>query len=342
MRHAVLAFIILFSANVFADRIHEVSERGDIAQVQTLLSGGVRVDAKDDVGKTPLHSAALGGHENLVAYLLDHGADINAKNNLGVTPLMLAEYRNHYDLARWLILHGADPNVQAPDESTVLSEAWKKKQWDFVRFLFLHGVDPDAPIKRMFREPRPLSAAASEGEYEMVEWLLRQHVDINAKNDHWAGYSALHEAVRVGGKQNIVQLLLKHGADVNSRNADGVTPLHTAVAVQDLDMMRLLIENGADVNAQSTPREYDKEWLTPLTLAQSLAKKSRRTDDPIVALLLQKGAVLPSKTQEGVKPRSSPCHSESYIRSLNNFRSSDMLARYTGRDARIFVEAVFF
>jgi ankyrin repeat protein len=42
-------------------------------------------------GSTALHGAAMMGSNLIVQYLLDQGADINARNNLGWTPLMVAE-----------------------------------------------------------------------------------------------------------------------------------------------------------------------------------------------------------------------------------------------------------
>jgi hypothetical protein len=273
----------------------------------------------------------------LVAFLLDAGAPINAINDFGITALMLAEDRDHYDLAEWLVLHGADPTIRAADGFTVLSEAWKKDRWDFVRFLLLHGADPQAPIEYYAGKGPPLVAAAWEGQYKIVELLLQQGVDVNAKDS--IGMSALRTAAGKGDLE-IVRLLLEHGADVNSRASSDTTPLHAAVSGQHIDIVRVLIENGADVNTHSTSDE--EAWRTPLTLARYKANKLRRSDDPIVALLLEHGAEMPDQlsTPEAIHPAA--CVSEKSIEEMNWFLASDRLARYVGNDARLFVEIVSF
>ena len=60
------------------------------------------VNAKDDVGWTPLHSAAYDGHKEIVELLIAKGADVNAKNNFEDTPLDFADG----EIADFLRIHG--------------------------------------------------------------------------------------------------------------------------------------------------------------------------------------------------------------------------------------------
>ena len=46
-------------------------------------------------------------------------------------------------------------------------------------------------------------------------------------NAHLAGFTALHEAAKEGHKV-IVELLIANGGDVNAKNRSGKTPLHNA------------------------------------------------------------------------------------------------------------------
>jgi ankyrin repeat protein len=335
---AFLIFVCCVARNGVADAIHDAAEQGDISQVQALLDAGVAPGSADENGNTALHIAASNGHVDLAEYLLSAGTTIDATNNAGLTAMMLAESRDHYELARWFILQGAACDVAAEDGSTALSSAWKKEQWEFIRFLVTHGADPEEPIHSNYPGGAPpLIIASYYGDFEMVEWLLEQGVDVNAKST-LLGMSALYEATRAQNIE-IARLLLEHGADVESgMSVDGTTPLHAAVAVQNLDEVRLLIEFGADVNAHSI--EPDDNWRTPLTLAQYKARKHRRSDDPIVALLLQHGAKSPHEAQE--TERSAVCYSEKQVRKMNGFRSRDRMARYVGTDARLFVELVLF
>jgi hypothetical protein len=77
-------------------------EKNDLRLVKRLLADGADVNARTQTpstvsimmysvpyakGSTPLHAAALLGHDDIARLLLEKGADINARNNEGHTPL---------------------------------------------------------------------------------------------------------------------------------------------------------------------------------------------------------------------------------------------------------------
>jgi len=64
------------------------------------------VNAKDNDGSTPLHSAAGRGHKEIAELLIAKGADVNAKNSLGWTPLDRAITSNLTETADLLRKHG--------------------------------------------------------------------------------------------------------------------------------------------------------------------------------------------------------------------------------------------
>lgn len=346
---ACIVLGLSLAQGALADQVHEFSAAGNVGRVRALVAKGAALTTRDREGNTALHIAAARGDAELAAVLVNGGAPIDATNNVGATALKMAADGGHYDLAQWLVSQGAKPGIRASDGSSVLSRAWADAQWDFVRFLFVHGINPNAPMPAYHeRQEPPLTLAARQGEREMVEWLLNQGVDVEAKGK--SRISALHEAVRYGHVE-IARLLVQHGADVNSGAETGdPTPLHRALAAPepDLDMVRLLIEHGADVNAQAT-NVSEKEWRTPVTLAQYNARKYRRHADPFVAFLLQHGAEAP---EELLPPPVSPpasapvatpvCHSEQDAQRLNKLRARDRLARYADTEARLFVEVVSF
>lgn len=51
-----------------------------------LMEKGAEVDNRNEYQFTPLHYAALGAHESVVAALLKGGADKGAKDMSGMTP----------------------------------------------------------------------------------------------------------------------------------------------------------------------------------------------------------------------------------------------------------------
>ena len=90
----------------------------------------------------------------------------------------------------------------------------------------------------------PLHSAAESGYKEVVELLLVNKADVNAKTDN--GYTPLHVATLVGNKE-VVELLLVNKADVNVKTDNGYTPLHTATLRDHKDMAELLLAPGAEV-----------------------------------------------------------------------------------------------
>ena len=47
--------------------------------VRLLLEKGANINRNDNLGTTPLHAAALYGHETLVKLLLENGADVESQ-----------------------------------------------------------------------------------------------------------------------------------------------------------------------------------------------------------------------------------------------------------------------
>jgi len=94
------------------------------------------------------------------------------------------------------------------------------------------------------------------------------------------------------GHPAIARLLIEAGANVDLRaqNAQGVGPIHAAMARGDLTTLELLLLNGADVNARQ------QRGYTPLHEAASSGNL------PAVAMLLMFGADPTAKADDGATP----------------------------------------
>jgi ankyrin repeat protein len=119
-----------------------------------------------------------------------------------------------------------------------------------------------------------LLAAVSAGDKEVVQRLLRQGADVNARAED--STTALMLATAFGDIQ-LVNVLLEHGADVNAKNRARATALMWAVG--DADKVRALLERGADVNARAD------SGRTPLMIA---AGSPAAAD--VVNVLIENGA----------------------------------------------------
>ena len=80
--------------------------RGDIEAVKQHLATGADVNAKNEVGGTPLHFAALEGRKEIAELLITKGADVNSRTRDGLTPLDRAIKYQRNETAALLRKHG--------------------------------------------------------------------------------------------------------------------------------------------------------------------------------------------------------------------------------------------
>ena len=85
---------------------------GDVAAIQSLISQGVDVDARNPAGATPLIIAARGGHLQAVQTLLAIGADVNAVDTAGNSALSAATAAGSIDVVN--ALQAAGTHQAAP------------------------------------------------------------------------------------------------------------------------------------------------------------------------------------------------------------------------------------
>ena len=72
------------------------AQEGLTSRCRQLLAAGSDVGEGDPVTQwTPLHSAAINGHERIIQLLLSHKADVNSRNERESTPLHLASQEGH-------------------------------------------------------------------------------------------------------------------------------------------------------------------------------------------------------------------------------------------------------
>jgi len=142
-------------------------------------------------------------------------------------------------------------------------------------------IDDTGLIYTLTDSPEPsmsLQEAADTGNIKLVSFLLKNGVEVDAREDSFYK-TALHRAA-ISGYKDIAELLLANGASPDARDSFVNSALHYAAEKGNKEIFELLVAAGADVNAENTYGE------TPLRYAAYADNKD------IVKLLLQKGATI--------------------------------------------------
>jgi len=113
---------------------------GHLAICRLLIDKGAQVEAKDVVGRTPLHWAASGGRVEIVRLLCDRGAYVEARDIDGWRPLQSAALTGQISVVKELIEErNAEINARDEDGDTALRVARQYNHANIAAYLVSHG-----------------------------------------------------------------------------------------------------------------------------------------------------------------------------------------------------------
>ena len=90
--------------------IKAIEKGASYKKIEKIINSGVDINARDELGRTPLMYAIKHGYYDIVDLLVRNGADVNATTNFNWTPLSFAINYKQSNIAIYLISHGADIN----------------------------------------------------------------------------------------------------------------------------------------------------------------------------------------------------------------------------------------
>ncbi|MDB5263543.1 MAG: ankyrin repeat-containing protein [Adhaeribacter sp.] len=108
----------------------------------------------------------------------------------------------------------------------------------------------------------PLGLACFFNHADIARLLVAQGAYVNAASQNAMHISPIHSAVAARNTE-LVQFLLDQGADINATQTGGYTALHAAAHNGDEGLIKLLLEHMADINAMTDSGK------TPMELAIS-------------------------------------------------------------------------
>ncbi|RWQ91162.1 ankyrin repeat-containing domain protein, partial [Paecilomyces variotii] len=176
-----------------------------------------------------LFLAADYGHTSIVGCLIDVGLDVNDQDDRGNTAIFHSARSGKTDTMKILLENGADVHHRNPTFVTRNAQS------------ALHG-------------------AVLKNATELVELLLQQEINIDARDKH--GRTPLFYAVQ-RCRTPIVQMLLEAGADSNISEDDftePILPINWAAARGFEAIVKMLLDSGANANQLDHPSQSPLLW----------------------------------------------------------------------------------
>jgi len=171
-----------------------------------------------------------------------------------------------------------------------LAAAKDAKGVSALMFAFYYRRSEIADLLLVAKSDLDIFEATTAGKADKVSEILKNNSEA-AK--HWSadGFTALHLAAFFG-RPEIARILIRHAADVSatSKNPMKVTPLHSAAAAHNGEIVRLLLENDAPADVRQ-----EGGW-TPLHEAAQIGDVEMARD------LLQHRADPQARSDDGKTP----------------------------------------
>lgn len=223
--------------------------------IQFYSENGANIHSRDKNGNTPL-LMALFANENLLEYMINSN-NILSQDSAGNIPLNMAIlYNARLDRVKYIMSFTTDVNIRNADGNTPLYIAVVRNRPRVGEILLAKDADIFATNNK---NKTPLSLALNAGGSAM-EWMITSKT-ISAVDG--SGNTALHYAAEWGLK-DAISALVRKGASTEAKNANGETPIFSAVKNNDPTVIKMLVDLGANVhvrdNLGSSPLHIAVRW----------------------------------------------------------------------------------
>ena len=156
--------------------------RTQLESFKRLLAAGADPTLLAADGESPVYSAAIGGHADLVKFLLATGGDPNqSRTSNGWSPLHVSAREGKLDTVKALLANGADVDKTTLDDgSTALHLAAENGHVEVVTRLIVAGAS--ISFARSSDKKTPLHCACKKGRVDVIAVLLYPMSSINVQS----------------------------------------------------------------------------------------------------------------------------------------------------------------
>ena len=228
--------------------LYHAVANGHIEIVNYLLSIKADVCVKTVKGSNVYHRAANIGNLQILQAIIMHNNDyVNDGDKTNWTPLYHAVANGHIEIINYLLSIKADVCVKTVKGNNVYHRAANIGNLQSLQAIIMHNNDYVNDVDKMNRTP--LYHAVSNGQIEIVNYLLSNKADVSVKADE--GWNVYHRAAN-NGRLKILQAISMHNNDyVNDGDETNWTPLYHAVANGHIEIVNYLLSIKADVSVKT-------------------------------------------------------------------------------------------
>lgn len=260
--------------------LHYVIEKRKVDLVQDLVELGADVNATDLWNRTPLFYAVWNLHYEAVKTLLKFGADVNAKDRSKKIPInYLFDQSSHKfspnngtNLPYWEIIellceNGSHLDFNNADGADMVYDACRLGLLKEVKFLLKHGANL---LGKHMENDTVLHGAVCGHNFELVEFLLHNGLDINVTNDnnetplfqlsafsHNSSTDTRSRSEKMRHDVEMIEFLVDNGASLNIVNIHELTVFENSVFNFAFEIMECLLELNFNVYDQGMRYIFD-------------------------------------------------------------------------------------
>lgn len=261
----------------YEDALLNATVRGDAAMLQLLITAGAPHHTTTPGGESLLHLAAAYGQADAARVLVQSGLSIEAADAAGITPMQTAIIRGQLHMpavlaataleqkgilpehylcqltescltgdfytAHLIQTTGLSINATNTNSATALHNCALAGNAAAIHYLLKRGANPQ---QQNDQGKTPLEAAREAGQAESCAVLAAHDLcQQGITQEHYN--AALRHAVRTANTERIT-LLKEAGTNLNTADAEGNTPVHTAVQLGQAAVLNHLHGLGANIN----------------------------------------------------------------------------------------------
>jgi hypothetical protein len=216
------------------------------------VDAGAGVGPAGHFNVSPLRTAMLEAHADVVQYLVDHGAlptEPTDRPSVLTQALSYTTFRPRpAALATLQILLQAGATPHPGEEAPLITAVMQPVAPEALRLLLSYGADADE--QRSDGTPA-IVIAARRGDHAAVDVLLQAGADVDAC-DQKARTALMHAVER--NERRVIATLLLAGAAIDTVSTDGMTALRLARGWQRQNVEFMLGEHHAGLNNVSITR----------------------------------------------------------------------------------------